>query len=84
MALDGLDEILKSESDFKYQLLDRLKQDCEYFLGWGDRDEKRLWALNPQDQISYMKAIWDHFPENQKPEWLSMEDILKYEKEMCV
>lgn len=29
-----------------------------------------------------MKAVWESFPEGKKPEWLSMDDILQYEKKM--
>ena len=33
-------------------ILDRLKQDCEYFLGNGNGYEKHLWAGNIKDQIA--------------------------------
>lgn len=77
------EEQLKEEADspeFKYQLLDRLKSDCEYFLKAGNRNEKHLWAGNVDDQIAKMKELWNSLEE--KPEWLSMEDIENYEKEM--
>lgn len=77
------EEQLKEEADspeFKYQLLDRLKSDCEYFLKAGNRAEKHLWAGNVDDQIAKMKELWNSLEE--KPEWLSMEDIENYEKEM--
>ena len=77
------EEQLKEEADspeFKYQLLDRLKSDCEYFLKAGNRSEKHLWAGNVDDQIAKMKELWNSLEE--KPEWLSMEDIENYEKEM--
>lgn len=44
--------------------------------------EKFLWAGNVTDQIGYMKALWESFPEDGKPEWLTMERILNYEKDM--
>lgn len=77
------EEQLREEADsleFKYQLLDRLKSDCEYFLKAGNRAEKHLWAGNVDDQIAKMKELWNSLEE--KPEWLSMEDIENYEKEM--
>jgi len=40
---------------FEYQLLGRLKDDCEYFLNYGDKNLKILWALNVNDQIEKMK-----------------------------
>lgn len=74
-------ESLNEEDDkFNYMMLGRLKQDCEYFLGNGNGHEKHLWAGNVEDQISEMRKIYDKLPE--KPEWLSLEDIDKYEKDM--
>lgn len=75
-------EYTHKDSKFKYMLLDRLKQDCEYFLGNGNGAEKHLWAGNIDDQIKLMKDLYNSFSDNQKPEWISMEDIEKYEEEM--
>jgi hypothetical protein len=72
----------KEDKNFNYKLLSRLKSDCEYFLGNGNRNEKDLWAGNVKDQISEMKRIWNILPKDEKPEWLSMEDIENYEKQM--
>ena len=76
----GFADILKSEESFRYQMLDRMKMDCEYFLGYGNRCEKYLWGGNVTTQIEYMKALWNSFTE--KPEWLTMEQICEYEAEM--
>ena len=67
---------------FRYMLLDRMRSDCDYFLGNGQIYGNHLWAGNVPDQIGYMKALWDSFPEDGKPEWLTMEQILNYEQEM--
>ena len=78
---DTINESTKeSQNEYDYMLLDRLRQDCEYFLGNGNRSEKHLWAGNVNDQIAKMKELYNKLPE--KPEWLSMEDIENYEKEM--
>ena len=76
------DEIIESaeEDKFNYMMLDRLRTDCEYFLGYGNGSERNLWAGNVEDQIAEMRKIYDKLPE--KPEWLSLEDIDKYEKDM--
>jgi hypothetical protein len=66
--------------EFEYRLLDRLKQDCKYFLGHGNRCEKHLWAGDVDSQIKKMKELWKMVPE--KPEWLSFDEILEYEKAM--
>jgi len=67
---------------FPYQMLGRLKQDCEYFLGNGGGHEKHLWALSVEDHIAEMKKIWHSFSVNEKPEWLSLDEINTYEQKM--
>jgi hypothetical protein len=54
--------------------------DCDYYLGYGNRCEKHLWANDVKSQIAKMKEIWNNLKE--KPEWLTMEQILEYEKKM--
>ncbi len=58
-----------------YMLLDRLAQDCEYYLGNGNRDAKQLWAGGEQAQIDKMRELWDSMPADGKPEWLTREQI---------
>lgn len=65
---------------FEYQLLDRLKADCDYFLGNGNRYEKHLWAGNVKDQIAKMKELYEILP--YKPEWCPMTTIEEYEASM--
>lgn len=31
-------------NEFQYQMLDRMRSDCEYFLGYGNRCTKDLWG----------------------------------------
>lgn len=78
----GLDWILDHDDKFCYQLLSRMKYDCEYYLGNGQRAPKHLWAGNVKDHIKIMKALWESFPQKGKPEWLSWEQIEKYEADM--
>ena len=66
---------------FEYQLLDRLRTDCDYFLGAGGRSEKHLWAGNVYDQIKKMRELYDTLPE--KPEWLTKEAIDDYASRMA-
>ena len=73
---------LKQDARFRYMLLDRLRTDCNYFLGYGNRSEKNLWAGNVDEQIKTMKDLYNSFGEDKKPEWISMEDIENYEKQM--
>ena len=71
------------DPNFRYILLDRLWSDCEYFLGNGHKNEKDLWGLNVPDHISAMKVLWHSFPDDEKPEWLTIEQIQKYEQLMA-
>ena len=62
-------------------LLDRLRADCDYFLGAGGRSEKHLWAGNVHAQIKKMRELYDALPE--KPEWLTTEAIDRYAAQMA-
>lgn len=73
---------LPPELRFRYQMLGRLKADCDYFLGNGNRCENHLWAGTIDKQIAEMKKRWLEFEEDEKPEWLTWQDIENYEKEM--
>ena len=64
-----------------YVLLDRLRADCQYFLGAGGRSEKHLWAGNVHAQIKKMRELYDALPE--KPEWLTTEAIDRYAAQMA-
>jgi hypothetical protein len=74
--------ILDHEESFRYQLLDRMKMDCGYYLGNGRIFGHHLWGGTVEKHIAFMKAIWDSFPEEGKPVWLTREQIEYYEKEM--
>ena len=74
-------------STYDYQLLDRLKSDCDYYLGacvdFGmdmTAAQKNLWAGNIEAQVSKMRELYDKLPE--KPDWLTMQDIDRYEHDM--
>lgn len=73
----------ENEEVFRYQLLSRMKMDCEFFLGFGNRMEKYLWAGSVAFQIECMKSIRDSFPADGKPEWLTVEQIENYERRMA-
>ncbi len=64
-----------------YVLLDRLRADCDYFLGAGGRSEKHLWAGNVHAQIKKMRELYDALPE--KPEWLTADAIDRYAAQMA-
>ncbi|MBO6255307.1 MAG: hypothetical protein J6O49_16975 [Bacteroidaceae bacterium] len=63
-------------------MLGRLQSDCEYFLGNGNGYEGHLWAHTVEAQIKEMRDRWNAFEDDEKPEWLTMEQIDEYEKLM--
>lgn len=66
-----------------YMLLSRLKSDCEYFIASGNKAINTLWADSPKEQIQKMKELWNSFSPEDKPEWITLEDILAFENRMC-
>lgn len=71
---------MERDHSYNYQLLGRLISDCDYYLGYGNRCDKYLWAGNPRDQIVKMREIYAKLPE--KPEWLTPAMIDTYEARM--
>lgn len=61
-------------------MLDRLRIDCDYYLGYGNKCDKYLWAGSVDGQIAEMRRLYDIVPE--KPVWLTAEDIDEYERMM--
>lgn len=68
------------DNKFKYMLLSRLEQDCEYWLGFGKKSDKHLWAGSPAAQIEKMKELYGELPE--APDWLTMAQINEYASRM--
>ena len=75
-------EPLPKDKAFAYSMLGRLKSDCEYFLGNGNGYEGHLWAQSVEEQIKEMRGRWNSFTEDEKPEWLTMDQIDEYEQKM--
>jgi hypothetical protein len=65
---------------FQYMMLGRLQTDCDYFLGNGQRSVNNLWGETVEEHIAEMKKIWNEL--EVKPEWLTMEQIEDYERQM--
>jgi hypothetical protein len=75
--------ISQRDKKYRYMLLDRMRQDCEYYLN-GHECVNHLCGKTEEEQIDYMLFIWDLFTENEKPEWLSREQIIEFGKRMGV
>lgn len=63
-------------------MLGRLKSDCEYYLGWGNRCKRHLYYKDEQEHLDKIKELHNSFSDDKKPEWLTYEQIIKYENEM--
>ena len=75
-----LSEREKRERAFRqdYMMLDRMRSDCEYYDTAAHYNNAH--ASTVAETIADMKARWQKLPEDLKPEWLSWEKILEYEK----
>ena len=63
-------------------MLSRLESDCKYYLGYGGRYKGHLYYKEEQKHINEMKKLYNSFPDDKKPEWLTMNQVLEYEKMM--
>ena len=64
-------------------MLDMLRIHCDYFLGNGNRSKNIM--EDTKEHIEEMKRLWNSFTDDEKPEWISWEQILNYKKEMrCI
>ena len=78
MTKEAKEDIRKSD----YMMLDRLRTDCEYFLGNGNGYLGSLYYKDIDKHIAEMKKIYESFTEQEKPEWISAKDIENYREKM--
>lgn len=78
---EGIEFLKRLDDKGRYMFLSRMQTDCKYFLD-GHEHNKFLWAENPEKQIEYMKWLYNSFPDDKKPQWISMEEIEDYERQM--
>lgn len=71
---------LDKDEKFRYMMLSRMQSDADYYLGNGNKNAKNLWAKDEEEHIGLMKELYDSVSE--KPDWLSQEQLNKYEKEL--
>lgn len=72
-----ISNILKRDVMTRYQFLGRMKSDCDYFINQS-RSTKYLWAKNISDQINCMDAIYNSFTNDEKPTWITQDEIDSY------
>ena len=73
---------VENPKKLEYMLLDRMRSDCEYFLGNGNGYEGHLYGGSIENICNEMKSIWESFTDSEKPEWLSLKDIADYKTKM--
>lgn len=65
-----------------YRFLDRLRMDCEYFLGYGCGYEGHLYYKEVNEHCDKMMKIYESFSDEDKPVWISKSDIENYKTKM--
>lgn len=78
---------MTEQDSYNYQLLSRLRSDCDYYLGACAEHgvdmvdaQKHLWAGSVEAQVSKMRELYALLPE--PPEWLSADGIDRYARDM--
>ena len=79
-----LNDYLQRSLRFRYQKLDMMRQDCDYYLTYGPGTGKYLARQSVGAHIGVMRGLWNHFDDSQKPQWLSLKQIEDYAFKMNV
>lgn len=66
----------------RYALLSRMVADCRYYLGYGNRSPKCLWAGEPAAQLVYMGYLLHSFQPDAMPEWFTPSDLAALKRQM--
>jgi len=77
---------VKNRNSFEYMMLDRLRQDCQTHLNRINNITPYARKLSKEQQIETieeMKRLYNSFADEDKPEWLTWEQILDYENKIC-
>ena len=61
-----------------YMMLSAMQTNCKYYQS--AEHYNRAHASTIQETIAEMKRLWHKFPEDLKPEWITLEEIEGYEK----
>jgi len=84
LEIQFINQYSENKNKFNYMIADRLRGDCDYYLGNGNKSKKHLCYEDEQKHIDEMKKLYNSFPDDEKPEWLTYEQILDYEKAMII
>lgn len=68
--------------EFDYMMLGRYKSDCNYFLGCRNGYEGHLYFKEINKHCDEMRKLYESFSDNDKPEWITAEQIEQYREDM--
>lgn len=75
-----LTPFIKNPKQFDYMMLDKLRGHCDAHLNVDNAYRRRISDDDKQYVIDEMKDLWNGLSE--KPEWLTWDQILDYEKRL--
>ena len=64
-----------------YMMLSRMQTDCKYYQSASSYNNSHFQTA--KEMIESMKEHWNKIPDDLKPEWISWEEILEYEKKFA-
>ena len=73
---------VRHERETDYMMLDRLRTDCNYFLGNGNGYNGHLYYKDVNTQCNKMLELYNSFKDEDKPQWITVEQIEQYRKDM--
>lgn len=73
---------VRNKKEFDYMMLDRLRTDCNYFLGNGNGYEGHLYYKDVNKHCDEMSKLYKSFTDDDKPQWITIEQIEQYRKDM--
>lgn len=78
-----VNEVNEKDYTFDYSFLSRLKSDCKYVIDHQISNPRwSLWGITVEKHIEEMRKVYNSFPDDKKPQWITMDDIDNFEKEM--
>ena len=73
---------VRHERETDYMMLARLRTDCNYFLGNGNGYNGHLYYKDVNTQCNKMLELYNSFKDEDKPQWITVEQIEQYRKDM--
>ena len=82
-SMSNLEKVgMNGNLSFRYQMLNRLQSDCDYFLKNGRFLKKFLYFEDENKQLKTMLDLYNSFSEEEKPKWFNIELLNEYNLKM--